>query len=87
MEALAASRAASFAREHCISKVEFEGDGQRIVTAINNQAPSKSMFGHVIEEIWMLLDIFHEYSFRHKKGGQTSLLIPLLKKKKKMLTL
>ena len=69
MEALAASRAASFAREHCISKVEFEGDGQRIVTAFNNQASSKTMFGHVIDEIWMLLDIFHEYSFRHKKGG------------------
>ena len=54
MEALAVSRAISVARELCISKVEFEGDSKRVVTAINNQASSKTMFGHVIEEIWML---------------------------------
>ena len=42
VEALAASRAVSFARELRISKVEFEGDSKRVVTAINNQAPSKT---------------------------------------------
>ena len=26
------------------------------------------MFGHVIEEIWMLSQVFHNYSFRHVKG-------------------
>ena len=54
MEALAVSRAISFARELCISKVEFEGASKRVVTAIEYQASSKTMFGHVIEEIWML---------------------------------
>ena len=51
VEALASSRAVSFARELCISMVEFEGNSQRIVTTINNQTPPKTMFGHVIEEI------------------------------------
>ena len=67
VEALASSRAVSFARELCISMVEFEGDSQRIVTAINNETPPKTMFGHVIEEIWILSEAFHKYSFKQVK--------------------
>jgi len=67
VEALASSRVVSFARELCISMVEFEGDSQRIVTTINNQTPPKTMFGHVIEEIWILSEAFHKYSFKQVK--------------------
>ena len=41
--------------------------------------PSKSMFGHVIEEIWSLSGAFHKCSFGRVKREATSLLIPFLK--------
>ena len=72
VEALAASKIVSFARELCILQVEFEGDSQRVITATNNQVPSKTLFGHVIEEIWLLADAFQKFSFGHvhREGNQ-----------------
>lgn len=72
VEALAASKIVSFARELGILQVEFEGDSQRVITATNNQVPSKTLFGHVIEEIWLLADAFQKFSFRHvhREGNQ-----------------
>ena len=34
--------------------------------------PSKTMFGYVSEEIWMLSKVFHKYSFRHVKTKKGS---------------
>lgn len=72
VEALAASRAVSSARELCISQMESEGDSKRVITAINNRVPSKKLFGHVIEEIWLLADSFQKCRFGHvkRKGNQ-----------------
>ena len=52
--------------------MEFEGDSQRVIRATNNQVPSKTLFGHVIEEIWLLADAIQKCSFGHvpREGNQ-----------------
>ena len=52
VEAHVASRAMVFARELSLFKLIFEGDCLRVIKAINTKEPCKSLFGHIIEEIW-----------------------------------
>ncbi|XP_050258959.1 uncharacterized protein LOC126703953 [Quercus robur] len=61
-EALAASRAMTFARELSLSKVIFEGD---IINAINTKKPCHTLFRHIIEEIWSLTPSLMTYNFQH----------------------
>lgn len=51
VEALVISRTVNFAMEINIFQVEFKGDYQRVISTMNNHRPSKTMFGHIIDEI------------------------------------
>jgi len=64
-EALAASRAVTFARELSLSKVMFEGDYLRIINAINKKEPCHTLFGHIIEEIWSSTTSLVTCNFQH----------------------
>lgn len=57
VEALAASRAISFAKELYIHQMVVEGDSLRVIKAINDARPSRTMFGHVIAEVQILSSI------------------------------
>ena len=47
VEALAASRAISFARETSILRVVVEGNSLQVIKAINSTKPSKTSYGHI----------------------------------------
>ena len=64
-EALAASRAMTFAGELSLSKVMFEGDCLRIINAINKKEPCHTLFGHIIEEIWSGTTSLVTCNFQH----------------------
>ncbi|XP_023898548.1 uncharacterized protein LOC112010439 [Quercus suber] len=69
VEALAACRAVVFAKELCPQSMVVEGDSLRVIQALVDARPSRSMFGHVIVDIHSL--VFNvECSFYHvKKEG------------------
>ena len=50
-EAFAACRAVILVKELLLFQVCFEGDCQRVIQAINACGPSRTLFGHIIEEI------------------------------------
>ena len=66
-EALAASRAVTFARELSLFKVIFEVDCLRIINAINTKEPCQTLFGHIIEEIWSHTPSLMTCNFQHVK--------------------
>ena len=66
-EALAASRVVVFARELSLFKVIFEGDCLGVIKAINTKEPCKSLFGHIVEEIWSFSSALMDCSFQHIK--------------------
>ena len=57
VEALAASRAINFLKELSIHRKVVEGDSLRVIQAITDTRPVKTLFGHVIEEIRFLSSI------------------------------
>lgn len=65
VEALAASRAISFAREISILWVVVEGDSLQVIKAINYTKSSKASFGHIIDEIKLLSSFLPCCSFVH----------------------
>ena len=65
MEALVASRAISFTKEISILRVVVEGDSLQVIKAINNIKPSKTSFGHIIDEIKFLSSSLPFCSFVH----------------------
>ena len=54
VEALAARRAISFAKELSIHQMVIEGDSLRVIQAINGTRPVQTMYGHVIDDIRFL---------------------------------
>ena len=54
VEALAACRAISFAKELSIHQLVIEGDSLRVIQAINGSRPVQKMYGHVIDDIRLL---------------------------------
>ena len=67
VQAHVASRATVFARELSLFKLIFEGDCLRVIKAINTKEPCKSLFGHIIEEIWSFSSALMACSFQHIK--------------------
>ena len=67
MEALAARRAISFAREICILRAVVEGDSQQVIKAINTSKSSKAPYGHIIDEIKLLSSSMSCCNFIHVK--------------------
>ena len=65
VEALAASRAISFARETSILRVVVEGNSLQVIKAINSTKPSKTSYGHIIDEIKLLSSSLPCCSFVH----------------------
>ena len=54
VEALATSRAVSFAKELSIHQMVVEGDSFQVIQAINEARPGRTMYGHVINDIRFL---------------------------------
>ena len=66
VEALAACRAISFAKELSIHQMVIEGDSLRVIQAINGIRPVRTMYGHVIDDIRFLSSSI-SCSFLHVK--------------------
>ena len=66
MEALATSRAVSFAKELSIHQMVVEGDSLQVIQAINEARPGRTMYGHVINDIRFLSSSI-SCSFLHVK--------------------
>ena len=66
VEALAMSRAVSFAKELSIHQMVIEGDSLRVIQAINGTRPVRTMYGHVIDDIRFLSSSI-SCSFLHVK--------------------
>ena len=66
VEALAACRAISFAKELSIHQLVIEGDSLRVIQAINGIRPVRTMYGHVIDDIRFLSSSI-SCSFLHVK--------------------
>ena len=54
VEALVDSWAISFTKEISILRVVVEGDSLQVIKPISNIKPSKTSFGHIIDEIKLL---------------------------------
>ena len=67
MEALATCRAINFAKGISILRVVVEGDTQQVIKATNSSKPSKTSYGHIIEEIKLLSSSLTWCSFVHVK--------------------
>ena len=67
MEALAARRAISFAREICILRAVVEGDSQQVIKAINTSKSFKAPYGHIFDEIKLLSSSMSCCNFIHVK--------------------
>ena len=65
VEALATSRAINFTKEITILRVVIKGDSLQVIKAINNTKPSKTSYGHVIDEIKLLSSTLTSCSFVH----------------------
>jgi len=65
VEALAANRAISSAREISILRVIVEGNSLQVIKAINNTKPFKASFRHIIDEIKLLSSFLPCCSFVH----------------------
>ena len=66
IEALAACRAISFAKELNIHQMVIEGNSLRVIQAINGMRPIRTMYGHVIDDIRFLSSSI-SCSFLHVK--------------------
>ena len=66
VEALAASRVVAFAKELCLQSMVVEGDSLRVIQALIDARPSRTMFGHVIADIHSLVSNV-DCSFCHVK--------------------
>ena len=66
VEALAASRAVVFAKELCLQSMVVEGDSLRVIQALIDDRPSRTMFGNVIADIHSLVSNV-DCSFCHVK--------------------
>ena len=66
VEALAASRAVVFAKELCLQSMVVEGDSLRVIQALIDDRPSRTMFGNVIADIHSLVSNI-DCSFCHVK--------------------
>ena len=66
VEALAVSRAVSFAKELNIHQMVIEGDSLRVIQAINGTRPVRTMYSHVIDDIHFLSSSI-SCSFLHVK--------------------
>ncbi|XP_030939570.1 uncharacterized protein LOC115964388 [Quercus lobata] len=64
-EALAACGAVILVKELLLSQACFEGDCQRVIQAINACGPSRTLFGHIIEEIHCFSSALACCSFVH----------------------
>ena len=64
-EAFAACRAVILVKELLLFQVCFEGDCQRVIQAINAHGPSRTLFGHIIEEIRCFSSSLVSCSFVH----------------------
>ena len=53
-EALAANRAKVLAKKLSIFKVVVKGDCLQVIQALNAPGRCHTMYGHVIEDIWLL---------------------------------
>ena len=70
VEALAARRALTFAKEISIFSVEVEGDSLQVIRAINNKKLDRSGLGHIIHDIKLLGSCMQSCSFLHiGRGG------------------
>ena len=69
--ALAARRAISFAKELSLHHLVVEGDLLRVIQAITDTRPVKTLYGHVIDEIRILSSLVN-CSFLHvnRKGNK-----------------
>ena len=67
IEAWAVKRSIQFALEIGIAEVEFEGDSQTIVTALNAPRPSLAPFGLLIADAKRLASQLQSFSFSHVK--------------------
>ena len=67
--ALAARKALSFAQETSIFQAEVEGDSLKVVSAINDSKPNRTLFGHIIEDIRIAKVCMQFCNFQHVRGG------------------
>ena len=67
VEAMAARRAISFAKELDLPKVIFEGDAAGIIDFLNSEEDCLAPFGHIIEESRYLGASFSAFAFSHVK--------------------
>ena len=65
VEALAANRAISSAKDISILRVIVEGNSLQVIKAINNTKPFKASFRHIIDEIKLLSSLLPCCSFVH----------------------
>ena len=74
VEALACRRALEFAKEISALDCIFEGDAEVLIKAICMEDVSNPEYGHVIEDILVLVRDFHFSSFNHVKrsGNQVA---------------
>lgn len=72
-EAMGALRAMEFCKEIGLQEVLFEGDAEVVVKAINNKDSTWCRYGHIIEDIKLLLGYFRRreviYAKREAKGA------------------
>ena len=61
-------------------KVIFEVDCLRVIKAINTKEPCKSLFGHIIEEIWSFSSALMACSFQHVKSEGNKLAHALVRR-------
>nr|XP_023929444.1 uncharacterized protein LOC112040778 [Quercus suber] len=71
VEALAARQAIKFAKELNLQSIILEGDSELITRALQQEGPSFSCYGQLIEETQALAGLFPSYSVSHvhRKGN------------------
>ena len=81
-EALACRRALEFAKEISALDCIFEGDAKVLTKAICMEDVSNPEYGHVIEDILVLVRDFHFSSFNHVKRSSNQIAHHLARRSK-----
>ena len=78
VEALAAHRAVLFAKKINVFWVVVEGDSLQVIKGVNTSKLSKASYGHIIDEIRLLLSSLSCCNFVHvqHEGNKLSYALP-----------
>ena len=72
VEALALRRATKFTLELGITKAIFEGDSKTICRELNDPIPSRTLHGHLLQDVKSLSNSFQFVGFSHvRRQGNT----------------